>query len=138
MRLFTVAEVEKLIPRLEFLMDRLQRADRTLRAEIALIARAGEPRVHERNAARLLEAYPRLRELTEQLRGCMREIDQCGGQLKGVELGLVDFPAEIEGQVSLLCWQYGEKRVGYYHSEEAGFSGRKPLPGAADADPPLQ
>lgn len=32
-----------------------------------------------------------------------------------------------EGPV-LLCWQYGEREVGFYHSVDGGFAGRKRLP----------
>jgi hypothetical protein len=42
-------------------------------------------------------------------------------------MGLVDFPAEIEGEPAYLCWQYGEKEVAFWHRIEDGFGGRKPL-----------
>ena len=58
------------------------------------------------------------------------EIEACGGQFKGLELGLVDFPSEIDGQVGLLCWQYGEKEITHWHPLESGFDGRQPLPKA--------
>jgi hypothetical protein len=47
--------------------------------------------------------------------------------LRDPETGLVDFPAEREGQRVFLCWRLGEDRVGWYHDEQTGFSGRKPL-----------
>jgi hypothetical protein len=46
--------------------------------------------------------------------------------LRDPETGLVDFPAERDGQRVFLCWRLGEERVGWYHSEGSGFSGRKP------------
>lgn len=47
--------------------------------------------------------------------------------LRDPETGLVDFPAELDGQRVFLCWRLGEGRVGWYHDEQTGFSGRKPL-----------
>jgi hypothetical protein len=47
--------------------------------------------------------------------------------LRDPETGLVDFPAERGGERVFLCWRLGEDRVGWYHSEGSGFSGRKPL-----------
>ena len=47
--------------------------------------------------------------------------------LRDPETGLVDFPAERDGERVLLCWRLGEDDVAYFHAEHAGFSGRKPL-----------
>ncbi|HET6792421.1 MAG TPA: DUF2203 domain-containing protein [Actinomycetota bacterium] len=47
--------------------------------------------------------------------------------LRDPETGLVDFPAERDGERVFLCWRLGEERVGWYHSERSGFSSRKPL-----------
>jgi hypothetical protein len=47
--------------------------------------------------------------------------------LRDPETGLIDFPAERDGQRVLLCWRLGEDRVAWYHDEQTGFSGRKPL-----------
>jgi hypothetical protein len=47
--------------------------------------------------------------------------------LRDPETGLIDFPAERDGQRVLLCWRLGEDRVAWFHDEQTGFSGRKPL-----------
>src|SRR5262245_29560278 len=57
----------------------------------------------------------------------LESIEDLGGQPKDLDLGLVDFPAMINGEEVLLCWKYGEKSISYYHDHEEGFSGRKPL-----------
>ena len=51
-----------------------------------------------------------------------------GIQVKDVDRGLIDFPAVIDGQDALLCWQLGEPRIAYWHTPEDGFAGRRPLP----------
>jgi len=47
--------------------------------------------------------------------------------LRDADTGLVDFPAERDGERVFLCWRLGEDRVEWYHTEESGFAGRRPL-----------
>jgi len=47
--------------------------------------------------------------------------------LRDPDTGLIDFPAERDGEEVFLCWRLGEEDVGFYHGEHGGFSGRKPL-----------
>jgi hypothetical protein len=47
--------------------------------------------------------------------------------LRDPDSGLVDFPAELDGERVFLCWRLGEDHVAYFHGEHSGFSGRKPL-----------
>ncbi len=42
--------------------------------------------------------------------------------------GLVDFPAEIDGETVFLCWRSDEPELAFYHRIEDGYSGRRPLP----------
>lgn len=127
-RLFSIAEVNELIPRLELIMERLQFRAVELRQSLqALSEETGRPQ-SDLEVAHLVQHWPEKQELIDELHGLIGEIDRCGGQFKGLDLGLVDFPAEIEGDIALLCWQYGEKEVQHWHSLDDGFSGRKPLP----------
>jgi hypothetical protein len=47
--------------------------------------------------------------------------------LRDPDTGLVDFPADRDGEPVFLCWRLGEEGIGWYHSQRSGFSGRKPL-----------
>lgn len=73
----------------------------------------------------------RLERETQQLAldidGYIAEIRQLGVEMKGIDSGLVDFPAEVNGRTVLLCWQLGEESVQYWHEEDAGFAGRQPV-----------
>ncbi len=56
------------------------------------------------------------------------ELDELGVQLKDYSRGLIDFPSARNGQIVLLCWQFGEgERIEWWHETETGFAGRKPL-----------
>ena len=65
-----------------------------------------------------------------EVRELIRELEQIGCSYKdwGFEAGLVDFPSKIEGGPVLLCWRSDEPCVGWYHSADEGFAGRKPIP----------
>jgi len=65
------------------------------------------------------------------LREILREVSELGVEVKAAD-GLVDFRSKLHGRTVLLCWKYGEDRVGYFHELDAGFAGRRPLP--ADGD----
>jgi hypothetical protein len=42
-------------------------------------------------------------------------------------MGLIDFPTSYRGDIVCLCWKLGESRIEFWHSEEEGFAGRKPI-----------
>ena len=58
---------------------------------------------------------------------CVNEIHGRGAIVKDLDEGLVDFPAQREGEEILLCWRLGEDEVAYWHGLEEGFAGRKQL-----------
>jgi hypothetical protein len=63
----------------------------------------------------------------QEARDTLLEIDEIGVQVKDLEKGLLDFPCVVDGQTVLLCWKLGEKEIGFWHTTEDGFAGRKPL-----------
>ena len=63
----------------------------------------------------------------QTLRAELLWLAEQGILLRDPDTGLVDFPAEREGRRVFLCWRLGEDRVGWFHEEQSGFSGRMPL-----------
>lgn len=126
-RLFTVREANALIPKLELIMERLQRHTHLLREGVTELAAATGAPADDLTIAQIVELRPDLQPIIAEMEGLLSEIEDCGGQFKGLDLGLVDFPAEIDGEVVLLCWQYGEKEISHYHTADSGFASRKPL-----------
>jgi hypothetical protein len=59
---------------------------------------------------------------------CIERLHALGVQVKDVERGLLDFPALRGDEVVLLCWHVGEDEVAYWHGQDDGFAGRRPLP----------
>jgi hypothetical protein len=133
-RRFTIEEANVLIPRLEMLMADAQRAALTLRSAMqeADDADAGEARTTKD----VLRLRPDLADDVHRLESAVAEIEALGCQFKGLDLGLVDFPAQVDGTTVLLCWQYGEKQLAFWHRADEGFANRRPL--AATERPSLQ
>ncbi len=59
--------------------------------------------------------------------GFVRELTDLGVEMKGFDIGLVDFPGEIGGRPVCLCWRLGEPEVAHWHERDAGYAGRQPL-----------
>ena len=77
---------------------------------------------------------PEVRELRELVEASHAELNEIvarftaeGVQVKDMDRGLIDFPAEVDGEDALLCWHVGEPRIAYWHSPDDGFAGRRPL-----------
>jgi hypothetical protein len=56
------------------------------------------------------------------------ELARRGVEVKDIDEGLVDFPALRRGETVLLCWKLGESEIGFWHTLDGGFAGRRPLP----------
>jgi hypothetical protein len=55
------------------------------------------------------------------------ELKDLGVEMKGFDVGLVDFPGQMGGRPVYLCWRLGEPAVAHWHECDAGFAGRHPL-----------
>lgn len=133
-RLFTAAEANALLPRIEALLREMD--DRVARARElsdlvsdlegywgpALMTEDNPDREDHRACLRELET------VRAQLDERVERINVLGCQLKDHDAGLVDFPGVVGGEVVNLCWQRGEPEVAWWHTLESGFAGRKPLP----------
>lgn len=63
----------------------------------------------------------------QRAKDAIAEIDSIGVQVKDIDIGLLDFPCEVGGEIVLLCWKMGESHIDYWHTVDAGFRGRQPL-----------
>jgi hypothetical protein len=128
-KLFNTADANELVPTLEVLIRDLQLQANALRARILEFVRADE-QVDSMRLEQIIELHPELRPVTFRMGEIAHQIEQMGCFLKDIDLGLIDFPCEIGGEVVFLCWQFGEPHVIAWHPIESGFGDRRPLPGA--------
>ena len=73
------------------------------------------------------QATGELLSLMRRVKRSVERIQGTGVLVKDLDRGLLDFPAERDGRIIFLCWQYGEPTVAYWHDFDAGFAGRQPL-----------
>ena len=57
----------------------------------------------------------------------LSEINAIGVQVKDLDIGLLDFPCKVDGEIVLLCWKMGEPTITHWHGTEEGYSGRRPI-----------
>ena len=57
----------------------------------------------------------------------IEDLESLGVVLKGLEQGLLDFPAKRFDEEIWLCWKEGEITIKFWHEKDIGFMGRKPI-----------
>ena len=130
-RYFQPEEVERLIPALTRVMERVQAAHaaataarQALAAEQQRITLAGGGLV---DRAAWKAQRERVERSTRDVQAGLEEIQRLGGTAKDLGMGLVDFPHLRDGRVVNLCWKLGEARITHWHGLDEGYAGRKPL-----------
>ena len=57
----------------------------------------------------------------------IEDLENTGASLKGLDEGLLDFPAKRFDKEIWLCWKEGETEIKFWHEKDTGFMGRKPI-----------
>ena len=128
-RTFTLDEAQSLLPVLESLLRTAINAKKVV-DEADAEQQALQHRVFL-NGGMFLDIVPLARRKAERakaeqrVKDALAEIDSIGVQVKDLNIGLLDFPCEVEGQIILLCWKLGEKAITHWHGLQEGFAGRK-------------
>jgi hypothetical protein len=131
-RVFTIAEVNALIPSLSGLVGQQLLEQSVIEQGLGELTRltGSTPRSLEPVEGDGAEVARRKRDLRQRVaryEAGWRRVQAMGGVVKDPQAGLVDFYGRIEGKLVWLCWRYGEEMVGYFHDLDAGYSGRRPL-----------
>jgi hypothetical protein len=127
---FTVEEANALLATVRPIVERMVEKRRELvtqlerRHELAGITKANGGGFNPRLPAQIDVA---LEEAAAEVSACVEELTSLGMQVKDIDSGLVDFPAIRDGEEVLLCWQLGEDEIGWWHTLDGGFAGRRPL-----------
>jgi hypothetical protein len=121
-QLFSLDEANAMLPQLRPLLRRLQEvqralADRDLLQRLRSAAAGNGGGVAARNVMATGDEFGRI----------TAEIEKMGVVVRDPASGLVDFPAEREGEPVFLCWRVEEDAVGHWHDRDSGYMGRQPL-----------
>jgi hypothetical protein len=128
-RLFTLEEAVELLPAIRELLEKMQARKRgldLLSAQIEDMSEAAAGNGHS-SGSKVLSLRQEAERAAADLEALAAELRATGCELKGIDQGLVDFPAEREGRVVYLCWRLGEDTISHWHDIDAGFAGRQPL-----------
>jgi hypothetical protein len=140
---FSLTEAERLRVQLEpVLIEAMEARRKMAEVEVKLraigerIERSGGLMISYEDAAKVRREHTRLE---DAVRGALERIHSTGCVVKDLDVGLLDFPARINDEEVYLCWRLGEGRIRFYHRQDEGFSGRKPIdPRDADYRNPIQ
>jgi hypothetical protein len=130
-RTFTLSEAQSLVPVLESLLRTaidgrklIEAVDNELQELAHRVFLRGGLSV---NIVHMASRKAEREKSIQRVKDALAEIDAAGVQVKDLDIGLLDFPCEVEGETVLLCWKLGEKTITHWHSESEGFAGRKPI-----------
>ena len=129
-RIFTLEEANAAVVELRPVVERMVRHREKLVAaqkrQTELLTRiAGNG--GDLQTSDLREVAEAIQSEADAIGACAEQIDAAGAQIKSLEDGLLDFPAQRNGEDVLLCWKLGEDEIGFWHGVDEGFTGRKPL-----------
>jgi hypothetical protein len=130
-RTFTLAEAQDLLPVLQSLLRTAIDAKNLIEssgAEFqALAHRIFLNGGMSLNVVQIARRKAEREKALQKIKDAMGEIDAMGVQVKDLDIGLLDFPCEVDGEIVLLCWKLGESSITHWHGVSEGFAGRKPI-----------
>ena len=130
-RTFTLDEAQELVPVLESLLRRSLDGKKLIEAVDAEFQSVAHRVFLEGgvslNILHLARRKAEREKTLQRVKDSMDEIDAMGVLVKDLDIGLLDFPCEVEGQTVLLCWKLGERAITHWHGVSEGFAGRKPI-----------
>jgi len=130
LKVFTVEEANRLLPRLTELLSELQVHQSEISVKeveidtLEILHPSDEDGKPAPNVAREMQQY---NEQVNRFYDCVDEVHQTGCFLKDIEAGLVDFYSMYQGRVVYLCWKLGEPEVGFWHEVGRGYTYRQPI-----------
>ena len=121
---FTVNEANKILPKV---IEKFNYTKK-LKDEIILAEQELSTNVSATNAlAEYAILKQKLNSVVSKFYQSIEDLESTGVMLKGLEQGLLDFPARRFNEEIWLCWKEGETEIKFWHEKDVGFMGRKPI-----------
>ncbi len=130
-RIFTLDEAHTLLPILESLLKQAIAAKKLIEETDAETQETAH-RIFLNggtflNVVHMARRKAEREKAIQRIKDALAEIDATGVQVKDIDIGLLDFPCKVEGEIVLLCWKLGESKITHWHGTSEGFAGRKPI-----------
>jgi hypothetical protein len=130
-RTFTLDEAQMLLPILESLLKLaingkrlIEDVDNEFQETAHRVFLNGGTRL---NVVHLARRKAEREKAIRRVKDALAEIDATGVQVKDLDIGLLDFPCKVDGDILLLCWKLGESTITHWHGTSEGFAARKPI-----------
>ncbi len=121
---FTISEANKILPKViekfnytKKLKDEIIQAEQELSTTVSTTD----------SLAEYATLKQKLNSVVSKFYQSIEDLESTGVMLKGLEQGLLDFPARRFNEEIWLCWKEGETEIKFWHEKDAGFMGRKPI-----------
>ncbi len=130
-RFFSIEEANALVPVLQDQLEQLQRLQHVAQDKFEEMERLKQ--VGKDSSGNFILGYDLKlsQEIFDQAiteaNDLIRQVNDQGCEIRNIAMGLVDFPARVDGHEVLFCWQAGESEILFYHERHAGFQGRRAL-----------
>jgi len=121
---FTIEEAEKLLLKIEKVLRRTIQLNKAIELLSSI-----EIEVYDdyANLRRITKTNKQFHKLSYELYANIEKLEDMGCLIKDLDTGLMDFYHRFEGRDIFLCWKLGEKRINFWHEEDSGYMGRKPI-----------
>lgn len=120
---FTVEEANSVVPHLLKVMPRVQELSRILSTQFPDVQKAWKKAKCNGGS---VEGSAYLR-IALKLNRVLNDLTDKGCIIKGIDEGLIDFPAILDGKEVFLCWKAPEEEIRFWHDLNTGYAGRQKL-----------
>lgn len=125
-RIYTIDEANALIPEVRAVLLQLAVQQRRLDASHAEMHRQLDANGGPEGAVAAGRQEAETADIREGMRTLLLHLSEMAVELRDLEMGLVDFPGERDGQPVWLCWRLADARVAFWHPTDEGYATRRP------------
>ncbi|MEP7040568.1 MAG: DUF2203 domain-containing protein [Chloroflexota bacterium] len=125
-RIYTIDEANALIPQVRAVLLQLAVQQRLLDVSHAEMHRQLDANGGPDSAAAASRQEAETADIREGMRTLLMHLSEMGVELRDLEMGLVDFPGDRDGEPVWLCWRLADPLVAFWHPPDEGYATRRP------------
>lgn len=128
-RYFSHDEAEAMLPQVEPILREIQRLRSAIADSEAVLAELQVKAMSNGHAhtGEIRQAQTEESAAVNAIRAAIASINELGIEVKDLDMGLIDFLTQRKERPVYLCWRLGEEGIGWWHTLDSGFSGRRPM-----------